>query len=70
MSNETKQTAVNLLWSMIPESTQSYIEHQWNGYKKAKEMEKEQMTKFGLDWACSDIVSKEEFYEKTYGGNK
>jgi hypothetical protein len=42
MSNETKLTAVDLLWSMIPESTQSYIEHQWNGYKKAKEMEKEE----------------------------
>jgi hypothetical protein len=49
MNNETKQTAVDLLWSMIPESTQSYIEHQWNGYKKAKEIEKEQIKQVRLD---------------------
>ena len=46
MSNETKQTAVELLWNMIPESTKKYIEHQFNGYRKAKELEQKQSQAF------------------------
>jgi len=75
MSNEKQQTAVDLLWSMIPESTQSFIEHQFNGYKQAKEMEKQKMIEFGeLVWKNllrSDKIMKPiDVYNETYGGNK
>lgn len=70
MSNETKQTAVDLLWSMIPESTQKYIEHQLNGYEKAKEMEKEQMIDFAHKCSVSYRYEIERKYNETYGGNK
>jgi hypothetical protein len=63
---------------MIPESTQSYIEHQWNGYKKAKEMEKEQMIDFAEQvfrnrynevYQSLTKIATDTFNE-TYGGNK
>jgi hypothetical protein len=76
MNNETKQTAVDLLWSLIPESTQSFIEHQFNGYIQAKKMEKESIIKaynedlyVGL---CGNIkfIDGEDYYNTIYGGNK
>ena len=77
MSNETKQTAVDLLWFLIPESTQSFIEHQYGGYEQAKEMEKEQTLDFTrnavrkiLDEDRQNPFNLEQYYNKTYGGNK
>jgi len=77
MSNEKKQTAVDLLWSMIPESTQSFIEHQFDGYKQAKEMEKQQIISdniAGMEFIPVDPnryqEDAEQYYNAIYGGNK
>jgi len=37
--NDKQQTAIETLWDMIPKDTQNYIIKQFNGLKKAKEME-------------------------------
>jgi hypothetical protein len=37
------KTAVDLLWNLIPKDTQSMIEKQFDGYNKAKEMEKKEL---------------------------
>jgi hypothetical protein len=69
MSNETKQTAVEWLAEQMlyPEFANPYIE-------QAKEMEKQQIIKA---WKAGDgqhdkVADKlaEQWYEKTYGGNK
>jgi hypothetical protein len=36
------ETAIDMLWNLIPTDTQNYIVKQFNGLEKAKEMEKEQ----------------------------
>jgi hypothetical protein len=69
MSNNKQQTAVEWLAEQMlyPEFANPYIE-------QAKEMEKEQITKA---WKAGDgqhdkVADKlaEQWYEKTYGGNK
>ena len=73
MSNET---AIDMLWNLIPPDTQNYIVKQFNGFEKAKEMEKEQIK--DTYWNGSDSIrtkteilnEAEEFYNETYGGNK
>ena len=37
---------------------------------KAKEMEKEIMIKFCIDWFISREMNIKEYYEQTYGGNE
>jgi hypothetical protein len=72
MSNE-KKTAVDLLWDLIPKDTQSMIEKQFDGYNKAKEMEKQQIK--DAYWNGSDSIrtkteilnEAEQFYNETYG---
>jgi hypothetical protein len=38
--------------------------------QQAKEMEKERMIKFCIDWFISREMNIREYYEQTYGGNK
>jgi hypothetical protein len=73
-----KQSSVDLLWNLIPKDIQNMIEKQFDGYNKAKEMEKEQMR---LDiekkWEQYRIITnnedawsfKEWLIKQTYGGN-
>jgi len=74
MINNKQQTAVEWLIDTIHNSqgmTQSDID---NVFELAKEMEKEQMTKAWIagDGQHDKIADKlaEQWYEKTYGGNK
>jgi hypothetical protein len=72
MSNNKQQTAVEWLMDNV------YIDPNPELYAKfqqAKEMEKEQTLKFGiqcqLDFIKSDgIRTVDDIYEQTYGGNK
>jgi hypothetical protein len=76
MSNETKQTAVETLWNLIPKDTQNYIVKQFNGLEKAKEMEKQQTIDFAFnalkiaDDTMNGYVDVDKLYNETYGGNK
>jgi hypothetical protein len=78
MNNETNKTPIDYLWNLIPPDIQNMIEKQFNGYEKAKEMEKERMIQFAkqcLDKALDlDVrtayLQVEKYYNETYGGNK
>jgi hypothetical protein len=80
MINETNKTSVDYLWNLIPPDIQNMIEKQFNGYEKAKEMEKEQMINFVKSYVDSDAIycsgefgitkGAEQYYNETYGGNK
>jgi hypothetical protein len=77
MNNETNKTSVDYLWNLIPPDIQNYIIKQFNGYEKAKEMEKEQIIDFAIKcmFNSDDIGSnlRNHFiqkYNETYGGNK
>jgi len=73
MNNET---AIDMLWNLIPPDTQNYIVKQFNGFEKAKEMEKQQIAE--AYWNGSDSIEEkthilkigEQYYKETYGGNK
>ena len=64
MTNETKQTAVEWLWS-IAYNRELTVED----WQQAKEIEKEQMIEFAMKFMMQDrpIIS---FYNEIYGGNK
>ena len=82
MSNETKQTAVDLMFQramfILPQFSIDARRALKETYQQAKEMEKEQIIKAcdsGFDTANLFIEdmkynSAEEYYNKTYGGNK
>ena len=83
MSNDKQQTAVDaaeLALKLYPFSSDSVRNAFITGYNKAKEMEKEQMIGFTNKYInselwvnCNAIESDstvEQYYEKTYGGNK
>ena len=42
MSNN-KQSSVDILWNLIPPDAQNYIQKQFKGYDKAKEMHKHEI---------------------------
>jgi hypothetical protein len=85
MSNETKQTAVDILCGKlamklgIPQAITFYIDHQ-EEIREAKEMEKQRMIEFARLYVKSDSIycggefdiekDAEHFYNETYGGNK
>ena len=72
MSNNKQQTAVDvseLAMKLYPFSNlerNAFI----TGYNKAKEMEKEIMIKFCIDWFISREMNIREYYEKNYGGGE
>ena len=60
-----QQTAVEWLWE-IAYNRELTIED----WKQAKEMEKERMIQFCIDWFISREMNIREYYEQTYGGGK
>lgn len=75
MSNNTKQTAVDFLYSIMFEKQGRITKEE---YDKAKEMEKEQHEETWIDSKVLNIgysyigktISFEEYYIRIYGGNK
>ena len=65
MTNNKQQTAVEWLWE-IAYNRELTIED----WKQAKEMEKERMIQFCIDWFISREMNIREYYEQTYGGGK
>ena len=65
MTNNKQQTAVEWLWE-IAYNRELTVED----WKQAKEMEKERMIQFCIDWFISREMNIREYYEQTYGGNK
>ena len=86
MKNETKQTAVELLFLEFKslskvsrdagdEQTANLIDFLCEREQQAKEMEKERMIEFAQLYAvihCMGDITKnaDEYYTETYGGNK
>ncbi len=72
MTNNKQQTAVDaaeLAMKLYPFSNSernAFI----TGYNKAKEMEKERMIQFCIDWFISREMNIREYYEQTYEGDK
>jgi hypothetical protein len=62
MTNNKQQTAVEWLWE-IAYNRELTVED----WKQAKEMEKERMIKFCIDWFISREMNIKEYYEQTYG---
>jgi|GEM_PF-2181153 len=63
-----KQTSTDFLWDLIPPETQNYIIKQFDGYEKAKEMEKEQiLDAYNVGWYAGvnekDCWSLSHYYE-------
>ena len=54
--------------------TEVYVKSKTHAYEQAKEMEKQQIVKgvnFGTNqWVRLGVLNGEEYYKKTYGGNK
>jgi hypothetical protein len=81
MSNETKQTAVDILCEKlamklgIPQAITFYIDHQ-EEIKEAKEMEKEQAIRLHYEYELyvmmneSVVMTFGQFYKQTYGGGE
>jgi len=76
MSNETKQTAVEILCGKLAMKigVTFYIDHR-KEMREAKEMEKQKMIDFAQSYAvihCMGDITKnaEQYYNETYGGNK
>ena len=65
MTNNKQQTAVEWLWE-IAYNRELTVED----WKQAKEMEKERMIQFCIDWFISREMNIREYYEQTYGGGK
>ena len=65
MTNNKQQTAVEWLWE-IAYNRELTIED----WKQAKEIEKERMIQFCIDWFISREMNIREYYEQTYGGGK
>jgi hypothetical protein len=77
MNNETKQTAVDLMYqraiSVLPMGSIDARRKLKETYDQAKEMEKEQI-KDAFDTGFKDIglayLTGKTYYNETYGGNK
>jgi len=65
MTNNKQQTAVEWLWEIA--YNRELTVKDW---KQAKEMEKERMIQFCIDWFISREMNIREYYEQTYGGGK
>jgi len=69
MTNNKQQTAVDVaelamkLYPFSNSERNAFI----TGYNKAKEMEKERMIQFCIDWFISREMNIREYYEQTYG---
>jgi hypothetical protein len=73
MTNETKQTAVEILCGKLAMKigVTFFIDHQ-KEMREAKEMEKQQIINANEDCSTIDgeFLSGEQYYNETYGGNK
>ena len=82
MSNNKQQTAVDWFWNQLPEilpftvDTATAVKLE-EAYQQAKEMEKEQIiNSFGVGCQVESTrligyqAMAEQYYNKTYGGNK
>jgi hypothetical protein len=72
MSN-TKQTAVDFLWGLIPKDTRDILEDTYGAYTQAKAKEKEQiMDAYGdeqshlQDDGSWEIKTAEQYFKETY----
>ena len=65
MTNNKQQTAVEWLWEIAYNRELTVAD-----WKQAKEMEKERMIQFCIDWFISREMNIREYYEQTYGGGK
>jgi DNA polymerase III psi subunit len=73
MSNETKQTAVEWLEEIVNKNGLQMSDYLKFTFEQAKEMEKEQMIDAYWDGGQDvplHINTCEEWYKRTYGGNK
>jgi hypothetical protein len=72
MTNNKQQTAIDIaelamkLYPFSNSERNAFI----TGYNKAKEIEKEIMIQFCIDWFISREMNIREYYEQTYGGTK
>ena len=66
MINNKQQTAVEWLEQEMLKPNLSMKEI----LEQAKEMEKERMIKFCIDWFISREMNIREYYEQTYGGGE
>lgn len=70
MTNNKQQTPVEWFFmtmnicGLLP--TEEIVEY----YNQAKEMEKERMIKFCIDWFISIEMNIKEYYKQTYGGGE
>ena len=65
MTNNKQQTAVEWLWEIAYNRELTVAD-----WKQAKEMEKERMIQFCIDWFISREMNIREYYEQTYGGGE
>jgi hypothetical protein len=71
-----KQSSVDLLWNLIPKDIQNMIEKQFDGYNKAKEIEKNQIMdarrngSYKATEKYGETRTNIQYYNETYGGNK
>jgi hypothetical protein len=76
MSNETKQTAVDIAFQKLANSGLLVTRDYKNivAYREAKEIEKQQMCKFAYKchnhYKVNGDFKIEQYYDLTYGGNK
>jgi ribonuclease HIII len=74
MSNNKQQTAVewydNQLRKVFSNTTEASNFSHEELLQQAKEMEKERMIQFCIDWFISREMNIREYYEQTYGGTK
>jgi len=74
MSNNKQQTAVEMMWNEIdnlfPYKDSVEAQKFCAILDKYKEMEKERMIKFCIDWFISREMSIKEYYKQTYGGGE
>jgi hypothetical protein len=85
MSNNKKQTALEIFWNQLPEilpftvDTATAVKLE-EAYQQAKEMEREETINFTEDWYFNGFPLEdggvgveetiEKHYNETYGGNK
>ena len=68
MSNN-KQSSVDILWNLIPPDAQNYIQKQFKGYDKAKEVHKEEIIKavtVNTNEAYFDCIEPDQYYNETF----
>jgi hypothetical protein len=67
MTNNKQQTAVEWLFAELKNHLDMPSHHANEIIEQAKEMEKERMIKFCIDWFISREMNIKEYYEQTYG---